>query len=37
MTDRILTTLRSVFLNWDRYSALRFTAPLTVPTLRDAR
>ncbi len=37
MTDRILTTLRSVFLNWDRYSALRFTEPMAVPTLSDAR
>jgi hypothetical protein len=37
MTDRILTTLRSVFLNRGRSSALRFTAPLTAPTLHGAR
>lgn len=28
MTDRITTTLRTVFLRWERYSALQFNAPV---------
>jgi len=37
MTKRFLTTLRAVFLNWDRYAALQFTAPLTHTMVRGAR
>lgn len=37
MTDRILTTLRSIFLTWDRYTALRFNAPLTHQMFRTER
>jgi hypothetical protein len=29
MTNRILATLREIFLTWDRYSVLQFNAPLT--------
>lgn len=28
MTDHLITTLRSVFRRWERYSALQFTAPI---------
>ena len=34
MTARILTTLREIFLTWDRYTALQFNAPLTHELVR---
>jgi hypothetical protein len=37
MTDRIISTFRTVFARLERYSAPQLTAPLTIQLFHDGR
>jgi hypothetical protein len=37
MIDRLLATLRDIFLNLRRYTALQFSTPLTIELFQDGR